>query len=550
MAGKKASTSSGTRQKAFAPKVKTGCITCRIRRIKCDEGKPNCQRCESTGRKCDGYTRQPQDPPSTAAAAGWSGTALMLPGRSQQSPSVLTTGISEQIPMSVEENRSLEYFRIRTIPQLSGFFDSRFWNHYILQTINHQPAIRHAAIALGALHERFEAEDPLILRSNQDKLEGGFALQQYVAAIGKLVDPVFKQGQQALDVALTACILFTCFETLRGHHGSAMGHIASGINMLRELSSEAASNTDKPVTFFISSAPHVPHNTLRILFSRFDSQSIQMGICTGDYTIAQPENTEPGFHEHIPSVFNSLTEARNSMDYHERQVNFFFHTLGYDGYENEEALASRREHINKFASWITALDAFVQQQQGQGNTSWTERDIQAMKLLRVRHATYASMLAVTDLSNEMQWDASLPWFTHIIDLASEIAESTKNDFTLNGKLVPLFSLENGFTAALFQVARKCRDPSIRRRAIALMRSQPRQDGVWDGTLASRVAERLVQIEEDGLNVQRCEDVPREVRVLDLDLEFDMQGKKATLIYSKGRGMNEDPSSHIVDVVTW
>jgi hypothetical protein len=59
-------------------KVKTGCLICkyaivprqsvdgllkhlkltdiiRIRRVKCDEGKPNCQRCISTGRKCDGY---------------------------------------------------------------------------------------------------------------------------------------------------------------------------------------------------------------------------------------------------------------------------------------------------------------------------------------------------------------------------------------------------------------------------------------------------------------------------------------------------------------
>jgi hypothetical protein len=31
------------------------CPYSRIRRVKCDEAKPHCQRCTSTGRKCDGY---------------------------------------------------------------------------------------------------------------------------------------------------------------------------------------------------------------------------------------------------------------------------------------------------------------------------------------------------------------------------------------------------------------------------------------------------------------------------------------------------------------
>lgn len=40
-------------------KVRTGCLTCKIRRKKCDETKPACLRCTSTGRKCDGYAAAP-----------------------------------------------------------------------------------------------------------------------------------------------------------------------------------------------------------------------------------------------------------------------------------------------------------------------------------------------------------------------------------------------------------------------------------------------------------------------------------------------------------
>ncbi|KAF7862488.1 hypothetical protein EAF04_007361 [Stromatinia cepivora] len=42
-------------RRASRPKAKTGCNTCKNRRVKCDETKPNCVRCQNLGRVCDGY---------------------------------------------------------------------------------------------------------------------------------------------------------------------------------------------------------------------------------------------------------------------------------------------------------------------------------------------------------------------------------------------------------------------------------------------------------------------------------------------------------------
>ncbi|KAJ5501987.1 hypothetical protein N7463_004861 [Penicillium fimorum] len=50
---------SARRRRKWAPKLKSGCMTCKVRRVKCDEEKPHCRRCISTGRKCDGYTHPP-----------------------------------------------------------------------------------------------------------------------------------------------------------------------------------------------------------------------------------------------------------------------------------------------------------------------------------------------------------------------------------------------------------------------------------------------------------------------------------------------------------
>ncbi|OAA59555.1 c6 zinc finger domain containing protein [Niveomyces insectorum RCEF 264] len=46
-------------KKATAKKrTKTGCLTCRRRRIKCDEGKPRCNNCIKSKRQCDGYNQR------------------------------------------------------------------------------------------------------------------------------------------------------------------------------------------------------------------------------------------------------------------------------------------------------------------------------------------------------------------------------------------------------------------------------------------------------------------------------------------------------------
>ena len=46
--------------------VRTGCTTCRKRRIKCDETKPVCGRCQAANFVCEGYML-PRRAPNTAA---------------------------------------------------------------------------------------------------------------------------------------------------------------------------------------------------------------------------------------------------------------------------------------------------------------------------------------------------------------------------------------------------------------------------------------------------------------------------------------------------
>src|SRR4051794_36748983 len=155
---------------------------CRARHVKCDEVKPHCQRCCRAGRKCEGYA------PPNQSKRNPKGTLIIInyvaPSRM---PSLSPTA-------DAQERRSLEYFRTTTVPELARSFNSELWSRYILQTAQHEPAIRHAITALGSLHEHFErAED--VHAANSD-----FGLQQYGKAIECVVKGPTSIAGQPTDV--------------------------------------------------------------------------------------------------------------------------------------------------------------------------------------------------------------------------------------------------------------------------------------------------------------------------------------------------------------
>ncbi|GMF04057.1 unnamed protein product [Ambrosiozyma monospora] len=47
------------RKKVVRRRTRTGCLTCRKRRIKCDERKPFCYNCEKSKKVCAGYEQVP-----------------------------------------------------------------------------------------------------------------------------------------------------------------------------------------------------------------------------------------------------------------------------------------------------------------------------------------------------------------------------------------------------------------------------------------------------------------------------------------------------------
>ena len=187
-----------------------------VRRVKCDEAKPNCHRCTSTGRKCDGYESPDQTSSRSSSATPNPETAVsVVPTRPKVPISRLIKGPILTIEGDEQERRIFHFFRERTIPGLCGFFGSDIWERLVLQTTFQEPALRHAVFALGSLHERFEKGDTTVFASNLDTVQGGLALRNYTQAIGHVIKRSTSKDSRSLDVCLIACILFACFEVCR-----------------------------------------------------------------------------------------------------------------------------------------------------------------------------------------------------------------------------------------------------------------------------------------------------------------------------------------------
>ncbi|EWY82234.1 hypothetical protein FOYG_14350 [Fusarium oxysporum NRRL 32931] len=196
-----------SRKKRYATKGKTGCITCRIRRVKCDEDKPSCHRCTSTGRKCDGYD-----------------LATLAPSGRLQLPQIVSGG-------SDPESQAIYQFRTRIATLIASSFDADFWTYDVLHKSDTYTPVRHA---LAALASAYQKSILLGIKSTSCDL---FIFSQYQKAMRSL-STCFQEAK-ALSTsgklaALVANFLFTYLCSLQGLRKEALVHLRNGLALIHE----------------------------------------------------------------------------------------------------------------------------------------------------------------------------------------------------------------------------------------------------------------------------------------------------------------------------
>ncbi|KFA70089.1 hypothetical protein S40285_03321 [Stachybotrys chlorohalonatus IBT 40285] len=200
------------------PKVKTGCATCRTRKIKCDEHKPFCRRCVGTGRTCDGY-----DFPLRPFISHHT-------NKTETSSTPALPTLTEITPKDIDLlNRS---FSTKTIFNVKLDCDGEAKR--ILQASLTNPPIWHAVSSLRALREGLEASGDASALLTLQTPNYVYGLQQYCMALAGLASHLSCPGSDALKLALFCCQIFISIEQIRGNYVAMVQHIIQGFRIMRE----------------------------------------------------------------------------------------------------------------------------------------------------------------------------------------------------------------------------------------------------------------------------------------------------------------------------
>ncbi|KAJ5161464.1 hypothetical protein N7492_006856 [Penicillium capsulatum] len=460
-------------------KVKTGCRTCKIRRVKCDESRPACRRCVSTGRTCDGY-----------GIWGGGGTPFGQP----QSNRALSTYCTP-IPvgsLTREEQGYFEWFMEKTTKKFAGLFPSDFWETLVFQASAQEPAQRIDSTN-AMIHGQFPPPMALMRKSSP--------CSSYNKAIQYLRASTDVNNRNSLRVALITCLVFTTLEYLRGQYQIGSAHLRYGIQLLANLSAPKRQSIMSPN--LLSPAEDFAHSALIDSYSRLSIQSAMFGHVPSRMCVM---TRDPQTHA-LPYFFPRLLDARQTMDdllnrIHCLKQHYFDGRASRTEKDTQEMRATRAKILEDLSLWRKAYNASMARIEEDSN----RRDKFGFLLLRTYHEM-ANIMALVSLapSDEMAYDSFTPNFLLIMGGFYEIWKFLSNVNLPNTDMPQNFrgqvcnghgfTLESGYILPIYYTALKCRIPRIRRQAIRILRNAPHREGVWNGPLLADVLEEVLNLEE-------------------------------------------------------
>ncbi|KAL2208713.1 hypothetical protein CC79DRAFT_582197 [Sarocladium strictum] len=489
-------------RRAYHTKAKTGCRTCRIRRVRCDEHKPSCVRCTSTGRTCDGYdSLSPSSSPSSSSSAV---SASPSPPRSE--PLNAAADLRLTLPrQNSQEVRSYHYFLQVTAPSLAGAFHSDFWLAEVPRVCLSDAAIWHAIVSLASAHEDFA--------DNGRSSESSFALKQFNSAIRCLTEsrsPRHADRWRALIVST----IFTYICTIKGLHDQTRVHLQAGCNLLREIQNGGPTSLKQDqlqtgssihTENWISSIPIAIAPIESILTNlELNANALDRGGLAGNpallsqnkilnawrsYTAPQtPSCLTP---EDVNRTYRAAESLSSGLILFSQEHAKLLGDLqaGKAGLEGLSVLVARQEsHTRCFQEIRRAIDLFQQEISRTPDSPARPSRLEPHTILPLRyfHATNRLLLIEDpDEPDQIKRQHNLPaLYTSIVDLAEEIMS-----------LDPDKTRGVSYTQQLVLVAHSGIGQSTRRRAIALLK-KPRLESGWDSLISASLAEAMMDRERE------------------------------------------------------
>ncbi|KAI0160513.1 hypothetical protein GGR57DRAFT_455607 [Xylariaceae sp. FL1272] len=527
----------------WAPKSRLGCKTCKIRRIKCDLSRPSCLKCTSTGRSCDGYSERPFALKSDIDSSGAQkclddGTerrdcyelctrtrGCETTRRDSRLHQPMSQYLQPFMILAVDESaqEAMAFFEYVSIRQLNEYQPCASWRRTLMFFSQTVPTIRYAAVALGLMYRKYlncisgtGAHQPAFF---DNLVPDNAPLLYYNRAIHHLLTQKVGNVTESTAITLLACYLFTCFEHLAGNDVQAIKHLRGGVELSRSISDINNGDGHAQPTELCTTIDQVTNQIRRL--------DIQAATSLVDWIPADIQDTPILRLRPYDNAFQSLEEAADHLQIlvaRVMRVRNAEQQMCPTGNVPLPPPPYRDMVLGQLETWSCLFRDMLRQ------GTFYETDSKSdplITLLRLQYTISWTLLSSYGPGREMEYDNYLPYFQQCVALGEEVASAHEQ---YSGSSMPTFTAELGILPVLYIIGAKCRHPTVRRDALRILRRHPMREGVWDSITASRVVERIIEIEEGGAEeserVQSMEQIAMWQRIEALTWQNVLAGQSA------------------------
>ncbi|GFF50316.1 hypothetical protein IFM51744_07306 [Aspergillus udagawae] len=446
-------------------------VQCRIRKIKCDETKPCCRRCQSTGRKCwyelDGRSRRIA-PPHTHSI--WHSQPL-----------------SDIVAYASRERRAFEYYCQRAGPTIAGSIGCPFWTGAVLKSCRSEPAIWDAIIAISALYENLDPflGPPMVTEAVPSLRMPREAFLWYLRSVENVRSQLARNKVHP-QIALTSCVLYTCAEMLQGDVAKAISLYRQAVQLILSWQRQS---------------PRLSETTLAVkdmmmpLLVRLGAAMFITTNCSPEGLsdlLATPSN--PGslsFEAAQTAILKLIAEAlilrrsgaRHCCSGHKVPSTMFDLTV------------QQRTLARQLDEWDCVF-AFLRS--AEGHPQLYSPDRRAIPVLLSIRSAASIMISTCFAVQETAYDEHIGQFRLIVEHAAAATHAPVEW----GDPQPGFTFEADVGPPLFFTAVKCRDQILRRTALELLRQTPKVQSMFKSMSWATLAEMVIQIEEGSVQGMR------------------------------------------------
>ena len=427
------------------------------------------------------------------------------------------------------------------------------WTKLALQASQSEPALQHAAAALGALHEYLEAQKSSIYLLNiNDNSSIDYATHQYAQALTRLRNLLTLSDNRSIELALIGALMCMYYEVLQQNFETAQVHLEKCLNVLNSL----VPSRNSWLTNTTDNKMQIDDDIIQA-FVRLD---IEASCTLGKRS---PSLCITGIPLNISTPFTSITQARQLLYGLTSQLHSFMRSTA-DAYRSNllpiplQIIAESNLLQSSLKEWKLSFSAFLIRP----TTKLTRQEQQAANILFIQQNVTHMKAATCLYAEEMIFDQFDREFEEILCLADYLIHISVDSVGGEGaKLVRkkvVLSFDMGIIEALFWTAIKCRRTLVRHRAIDVLKHVTWQEGVWNAEMMAAVAQRFVELEEEGIGGvdwrggMSSEEVraPEWLRLHDHGWEMNLKSRRIEIRAGRRENGADGEWTWLREVVVW